>query len=178
MAEAIECVYFGLPSRSEPRGLSAEADEVQQKLNSIRTSGSPSIFFEYPFLQGRKRLLEAYQEAAVENWDGYGAHAASPLDLQVAKRFLACLPCRLPVPDISVDPDGEFCFDWEIDASHTFSVSVGRRQVLSYAGMNGQSVMHGEDFFGDQLSEEVLRCIDRLYQKEVRDRGSYWRPPR
>ena len=52
-------------------------------------------------------LAETAQDATVPNWDGYGARAIDARAYMQAERFLSALPTMTPVPDVSVDPDGE-----------------------------------------------------------------------
>src|SRR6266446_4383651 len=87
---------FGL--RATSVGVSAEATELQ---DWVRQS------FDH-YLEPRLQLLfPEIQEAVSE--DGSGVDEAT---IRAAELFAYCLPRFGPVPEVSVDPDGEISFDW------------------------------------------------------------------
>ena len=53
--------------------------------------------------------------------------------LRLCEEFFAALPSDIPVPEISVDPDGEIAFDWDGGKGWLFSVSFSRRNRYSFA---------------------------------------------
>ena len=104
-------------------------------------------------------LAEAAQEAGVQNWDGYGARAIEPGAYQQAERFLSALPTTTPMPDVSVDPDGEVAVSWNLDSNWIFSVSIGPTGRLSYAGLFGTGRACGTEWFLNEIPEAVLDNI-------------------
>src|SRR5262245_935156 len=80
-------------------------------------------------------LKRASQMARSVNWDGYGARPLDQQTFETAARFLQALPTTMPVPDVSVDPDGEVDVLWHIEPRRTFSVSIGPYGRLTYSGL-------------------------------------------
>jgi hypothetical protein len=107
-------------------------------------------------------LEQAYDRASVDNWDGYGAKPISPESYWRAHDFLQLLPSTVPPPDVSAEPDGEIAFEWHVDPSHTFSVSVGRDGRLSFAAILGRNESYGTEYLVDRMPEPVLSILRRL----------------
>lgn len=112
----------------------------------------------------RDRDLEsACLEAAVENWDGYGAEPVDRAAYERARVFLRALPVTAPDPEISVDPDGEVSFTWQREPRKVFSISVGRSRLVSYAGVFGPNTTYGDEHFVDELPQVVKSNLARLF---------------
>jgi hypothetical protein len=111
-------------------------------------------------------LEQAYGRASVDNWDGYGAKRVSPEVYARAYEFLRMLPSTVPPPDVSPEPDGEIAFEWHVDPSHTFSVSVGQDGRLSFAAILGRNESYGTEFFVDGVPEAILSNLRRLLANE------------
>jgi hypothetical protein len=94
-------------------------------------------------------LNEAFERANRPNWDGEGADPADPLSFKYSCSLVMALPAGVPVPEVSVDPDGEMCLEWDYGARSVFSVSVGRDGTLTYAGLFGTRKRHGVEPFAD-----------------------------
>src|SRR3989338_8133615 len=107
-------------------------------------------------------LAEAAQEAAAPNWDGHGAKAIDAQAYLQAERFFSALPTTTPVPDVSVDPDGEVAIAWNVASDWVFSVSVGPQGRISYAGLFGNSKVYGTEWLFDEIPEAVLDNLTRL----------------
>lgn len=142
------------------RGLSEDAE-------ALRRSVASAFDFGNSFSLGERRrcagfaLAKAFAEAAVANWDGVGSAAAEVSTYAHANRFLESLPSTLPIPDVSVDRDGEICFDWDNGPRQVFTVCVGRDGTLTYAGLFGFNRIHGVEYSGESLPEIVSACVDR-----------------
>ena len=108
-------------------------------------------------------LVEAAQEAAVPDWDGYGARPIDARAYVQAERFFSTLPTTTPVPDVSIDPDGEVSISWNLAPDWVFSVSIGPTGRLSYAGLYGTSKAHGTEWFLNEIPEAVLDNLTRLF---------------
>ena len=108
-------------------------------------------------------LAEAYQEALEDNWDGYGALAASTETYRSAVLFLDLLPSSAPDPEVAIDPDGDVSFDWHLGPRANFSVSISAAGQLSYAGLYGQNSNYGSESITDGLPRAVLDNLRRLF---------------
>lgn len=147
------------PARLD-RGLSDVAG-LLRNLWSDATDHSPSVQFEDRRRQLYEALISAFEAAAEEDWDGEGAAAADPLSLDYAVIFAETLPVWVPVPDVSVDPDGEMSLDWDRGRRSVFSVSIGPDGRLTYAGLFGAGKIRGVEPFTDNIPEVIIHGIRR-----------------
>ena len=83
------------------------------------------------------RLYELAAECAETDWDGYGTEVVSQSAVEHSAHFIRRLPEDLPLPEISVEPDGEIAFDWSPTSTQTFSVSIGNAGRMACAWVNG-----------------------------------------
>jgi hypothetical protein len=108
-------------------------------------------------------LAEAQQEASVEDWDGYGALPVSHAAVSQAAAFIRSLPASVPLPEVSVDPDGEVALDWLGARDQVFSISFGESSRVAYAGIDGTDRWRGaEHFDGQSIPQFLLMGIRRI----------------
>ena len=110
----------------------------------------------------RSALQDVYEECRSDNWDGYGARGVGRRAYREAARFCALLPASVPPPEVAADPDGEITFEWHAGQRKAFSVSVGSKSQLTYAGFFGENKVHGVEHFGDEFPEAILGSLHRL----------------
>ena len=110
-----------------------------------------------------KALIEVVETALEEDWDGYRAETALPQAILSSARFIELLPFDVPLPEVSVEPDGEIAFDWQSAVDRMFSISLGENQKMSYSGVFGDEDIHGSAFFLELLPRNVLRAIRKVY---------------
>ena len=143
------------------RGLSAEARALR-KLTSAAADFSGSVTLGQPKRVAQEALDSAYLQAQEENWDGMGSVRVEPTTYSYASQFLQILPSDLSVPDIAVDTDGEILFEWDHGPRQTFSVSVGRDGTLTFAGLFGQSKIHGTEHLREALPLVIAHSLQRV----------------
>ena len=81
---------------------------------------------------------------------------------QAAIEFAYCLPRFAPLPEVSVDPDGEISFDWLSQSGEMFSVSINKQNRLAYAGWFGEkSRVHGVELLAENCPPEIVRGIQK-----------------
>jgi hypothetical protein len=131
-------------------------------MNKLREDLSETETFGKAFRDTFSALRHAYVECSSSNWDGYGAVAASAADFKTAIQFLCTLPPSTPSPEISIDPDGEFAFDW-YRGTDVLSVSIGHLGRLSYAAHFGRRRVHGTEYFADELPEAIAENLQKLF---------------
>jgi len=144
-------------------GIGPDAGEVARRLEVVCQHFWQAVTLRNLTEQSWIELANAAHEAATPNWDGYGAKQIDPLAYLEAEKFLNALPTTTPMPDVTVDPDGEVSVSWNVDPEWTFSVSIGPRGRLSYAGMFGTSKAYGTEWFANEIPAPVLDGISRLY---------------
>ena len=109
------------------------------------------------------RLSELAAECAEADWDGYGAEAVSQSTVERCTRFIRRLPEELPLPEISVEPDGEIALDWSPTLTQMFSVSIGTADRMACAWVNGTE--HGHVVVSSnngEIPSRILQEIQRI----------------
>lgn len=150
------------------RGISEDAYTLQNIIDKIFAGLFQSVALGDSLRVAFRELLEVYQECLIYNWDGYGAKAVDPVVYKEAQRFLEILPTSLPVPEIVAEPDGEIAFEWFKKPGYIFSVSIGKNNELTYAGIFGASKTHGIEYLGDELPKPVLENLCKLFSSETK----------
>ena len=109
------------------------------------------------------RLYALAAECAEADWDGYGAEAVSQSAVERSAHFIRRLPEGLPLPEISVEPDGEIALDWSPTPTQTFSVSIGTTDQMACAWVNGTE--HGHVVVSStngEIPSRILQKIQRI----------------
>jgi len=142
------------------RGVSDDARRIAEREKEIQADISESVTVGYR--QMSQAICEAFEECSVDNWDGYNAKAIDLGSLNEAVRFSQMLPTTIPAPEIDVDADGEFVFEWYKGPRRVFSVIVEGTNELTYAGLFGVNKTNGTEYFGDELPKTILDNLQRL----------------
>jgi len=143
------------------RGASDFAQAYYSFVKEMLDDCSPSAI-----INANESLQELYQlleECSSENWDGYGAKPIDPYSFNEAERFLRALPTTVSEPEVAVDPDGEISLEWYLEPSKVFSVSIGKRNEITYAGLYGTNKAYGREYFDDEIPKEIFDNLDRLF---------------
>ena len=148
-------------------GVSESANEIQRETEELQNNFSRSITFGEHLSEMIERLFEARQEHAINNWDGYGAKAIDEQSYQNAIRFILSLTPDIPAPEIGVEPDGEVVFEWYGGKREVFSISIGSRNELTYAGLYGISKTYGVEQFYENIPDTLLDNINRVFPRGV-----------
>lgn len=112
------------------------------------------------YLMPRLSLLIPEIEGLADESDG--GKRADPETVRAALWFAHCLPRFAPLPEVSVDPDGEISFDWLTPNGDMFSVSINKQNRLAYAGWFGEkSRIHGVEQLAETCPSEVIRGVHR-----------------
>jgi len=110
-----------------------------------------------------QELYNLLEECSTENWDGYGAQPVNPDSFNEAERFIRALPTTVSEPKVAVDPDGEISLEWYFEPRKVFSVSIGKRNEIKYAGLYGLNKTYGREYFDDEIPKAIFDNIDRLF---------------
>jgi len=148
-------------TRSSP-GVGEESKTLGRVMSELQQQLLKSFSIGKPKRDALGSLDETFEECCQPGWDGYEATRASFESYLKAKRFIQQYPTSLPVPEVSIDPDGEISFEWFVAPNRVFSVSIGSDDELTYAGIFGASKTHGTEAFTDEIPKAILDNIRRL----------------
>ena len=108
-----------------------------------------------------------FKDCSTPDWDGYGARAVTELNCNLAKQVMAALPTK--PTSLSVEPDGEFCFEWFRSLRSLFSISIADSGMLTYAGLFDGRPINGTVLFVDHIPEPIptlcLLLIDGCFKE-------------
>lgn len=153
-------IFFG-----EDFGVSEGASEIRKETIKLRNHLARSVTFGEHLSKMMEGLFQVKNKSSSDNWDGYHAKAINSDAFQSAIKFALSLPLKVPMPEIYADPDGEITFEWYEDKRRVFSVSLGRRNKISYAGIYGYNKVFGVEYFYTNVPEAILTSINRLYSE-------------
>lgn len=151
--------FYGWPNNAR----SDDGQEVEKLLQNIRKDMAITATMGLRDLMLRGQLREAVKQACEQNWDGQKALPYSPEALAHAKRIANTFPSWVQIPECAVDPDGEIGFDWYCDPENLLSISVGTNGRVSFAGRYEGTRRNGSNDFADELPEDVIQILRRLY---------------
>ena len=107
-------------------------------------------------------LAAVCQSAQVDHWDGAGARRVEPSSYRYARQLIHRLPRWVSPPEIAIDRDGEILFEWDHGRRHVFTISIGKDGTLTFAGLFGQTTIHGIDHGRDELSSTIVEYLERF----------------
>jgi len=108
-------------------------------------------------------ICELEAECSEPDWDGYKAEPISPRAILSAKEFVKVLPNDMPMPEVSVEPDGSISLDWIKSTHCLFSVSIGTADRLAFAWMDGTDRGHGVARFDSvSIPQKILQGINSV----------------
>ncbi len=149
---------FFLPT---DRGVSDDVQALNLFVEEMFEDCSQSVIINaYHCLQ---ELYNVWGECSSENWDGYGAQPVDPNSFNEAERFIRALPTTVRKPEVAVDPDGEISLEWYFEPRKVFSVSIGKRSEITYAGLYGLNKTYGREYFDDEIPKAIFDNFERLF---------------
>ena len=112
-----------------------------------------------------ERYFSAVQDLInlFEESEGMEEDTMLPTTLVRASKLLDTIPSGFPVPEISLDPDGEVAFDWVRSDRTMVSVSVGPKDDPSYAAGLLDGTAHGFVRWRDTFPVALTDLLRRLY---------------
>lgn len=141
------------------RGISPEA-KLLRELFSPDQNLPGSVTIEEP-----KRVAQEALDAAITQLKDLDKEESIEVEASTyayAEQFLRFLPHEVPIPEITVDSDGEIMLEWDRGRRCVFSVSVGRDGTLSFAGLFGHNPIHGTEDLRETLPDVIAGCLKRL----------------
>lgn len=149
-----------MPSSS---GVSPSAVALHSCVEDTREHLSKSVSISTLYEHSLTKLNAASASALEPGWDSYGAQSLSFGSYTQALRLIRALPTTTPVPDISIEPDGEVELCWSVGARRVMTVSVSSVGRLSYAALFGESKSYGAEFLGSEIPRPILENLQRVF---------------
>lgn len=153
---------FNVPSSY---GVGKEAEEATLAIFDVQQEILTSVSIGKSKREAEENLYRVFGDTCKSDWDGYGAKAVTYETYLKATDFLGRFPMNFPAPEISVDPDGDFSFEWHASKRRGFSVSLGANGELVYAGIYGAGKTHGVETFHNEIPRNILENVLRVYRK-------------
>ena len=92
-----------------------------------------------------------------------GTDLAQEPEIVLAQRFLLALPLNLPAPELSLDDDGDVCFDWLGVNGEMITAALRKDGRLAYAArFSSFDKDHGVKQFVDEIPQGFIHLLQRL----------------
>lgn len=141
-------------------GVSDAAGIVNQFVDRIRVQNNETVTFSGFSLADQ--LLDAFDDASTDGWDGEGSVAVSPVTLSIARQLVESLPTEFRTPEISAEPDGHIHLEWFVSSRRVLGVSVNPDGRLHWAALIGEEDPRGTCRFDGQTPVTLLHWIGRV----------------
>lgn len=107
-------------------------------------------------------IFDAYNDADIPNWNGYGAQAAHVGSLTYACRIVTALPVDVPSPQAEITPLGTVYLYWRGPKRHTLMLDVEPDGRLVYTTLIGEEKPRGIAYGTEGLPEGLLGLLRRV----------------
>jgi hypothetical protein len=98
------------------------------------------------------------KKAAIDNWDGADGSRMAPRSYATAKLLIESMPHYWPRPEVDLDSDGEVSLEWFFRTGR-LSISVGKRDLLSYAWIRSNERAHGVAEFKRTMPRSIAGAV-------------------
>lgn len=140
-------------------GVSDAAGTVTQRASQVIEQVERSQALYGPARATIQAMLEMAGGCHEPDWDGYGADPVLQEGLDRAAAFIRALPGDLPMPQPSIEPDGEVALEWLVARNRMLSVSFGEGERVAYAMVDGTDKLKGVVRVGPGSVPKVLRVL-------------------
>lgn len=108
-------------------------------------------------------LADLAEECGQPGWDAYGAKPLDGDSLYWGTRFLREMPWGTPLPEATVDPDGQLSFEWASGPRTLVSVSFGPDGTMDYIAMLGSTDRErGRREYVDGVPPQIVNLISEV----------------
>jgi hypothetical protein len=151
------------PLTRQGSALSSVAGVVRSHASAVTNTVEQSFALFGAKAEALTSLKALAMECSESDWDGYGSLPVNLASLERAEFFLRSLPDDLPLPELSVEPDGDISFDWLPTRTRSFSVSVGDSDRIAYAWVDGTDRGHAVARTGSgEVPHRILNELSRI----------------
>lgn len=81
---------------------------------------------------------------------------------EYARHLMQLLPVAFPAPEIYLEPDGDAAIEWDLGKRRILSVSISRNGTVTYAGLFGNTRIHGVERLDDAVPRALREALARL----------------
>jgi hypothetical protein len=155
------------PLTRQRSALSPEAGVVRSHARAVAEIVEKSFALFGAKAEAINNLKSLAMECTESDWDGYGAVPVNPAALERAEALLRSLPDDCPLPEFSIEPDGEISFDWLPSRTRSFSLSIGLSDRIAYAWVDGTDRGHAvARAESGKMPTRILNELNRIYANE------------
>lgn len=129
-----------------------------EHLDSLVSVGKQSAYSE---------LIDVWDECQIPGWDGYDACPVQKETFEQAWAIVSALPMGYPLPSFNAEPDGHITLEWYHHPRWILSVSVSPEGWLYYAGLFGESITQGSEYFLGDVPKNILDLIEKVNTKAI-----------
>lgn len=100
------------------------------------------------------------------NTSGTSVDAIQPTDeaVQRALQFALLIPEWIPAPEVSVDQDGDFWFEWWFGKGFVISVAAGATKEIHYSGLIFESKRYGSEPLSDEIPYPIMDLFEEALE--------------
>jgi hypothetical protein len=155
------------PLTRQSSAFSPEAGVVRSNARAVTGIVEKSFALFGAKAEALNTLKTLAMECSESDWDGYGALPVNPATLERAETVLRSLPDDCPLPESSIEPDGEISFDWLPSRTCSFSVTIGNSDRIAYAWVDGTDRGHAvARAESGMMPTRILNELHRIYANE------------
>ncbi len=147
---------------SSKNGLSEVAYFIEKRIEKCWEHFDKSIAIAGSQQDTLNEIDEVFRECKEPNWDGYHALPIAVETYEAACCFVRVLQSNLLPSDVSAEPDGEISLEWFRGPKRVFSLSVGPKHRVSFAGIDGSDEWYGASTFHDKIPNRVFESIQGI----------------
>lgn len=128
----------------------------------------------------RDCLRESWDESDISNYWGKirnqifnfantsqaSADAIQPTSETVSRalQFASLIPEWIPAPEVSVDQDGDFWFEWWFGKERVISVATGATEEIHYSGLIFERKRYGSEPISDEIPYPIMDLFEEALE--------------
>ena len=110
-------------------------------------------------------IIELFEQAKVNNWDGEGAKAITQRALRDAINFAVLLPSGILLPEVCPSSNGAIDFEWDFDDTRCNVEIFGDGKIV-YAGyLADDDREYGTKPFKTAIPKTLINLLERMDSK-------------
>jgi len=107
-------------------------------------------------------VFKAIIECSDDNWDGYNAKAVDIKSYVTAQKFIHMIPTTIPIPEIDIEVNGNFIFEWYAGRRKVIDVVAERGDILVFAVLDGDEKINGTVVLREEMPRRVIENLQPI----------------